>query len=314
MRWDLTFIALAIIGCGSPLDGEMPPADTAFSTATILPEATETKHHWFKIVILDVGQGDATMLFAPNGETLLIDTGPPGRGPKAVREVLKEMERETVETVFISHHHEDHMGGLEALKKEEAFLATDIIDKTNAEVGSRFGFGDLAVAVLAANGQIGNRPPPPGAAEDENNLSLALLVEYGAFRYFTDGDLPGGGGIAPYQTPDLETPLAPLAGDIDILLVPHHGSHTSTNPIFLDTLKPEIAVLSLGDDNDHFHPHYSVLQRLKKSGAKIWATEQGAIRNGEEHVKVVGGHICITTNGQTYQIKPYAVDKCADPP
>ncbi|MDO8494369.1 MAG: hypothetical protein Q7S68_03435, partial [Deltaproteobacteria bacterium] len=117
---------------------------------------------------------------------------------------------------------------------------------------------------------------------------------------FTAGDLTGGGGNPPYQTIDLETPLAPLIGDIDVLKVSHHGSHTSSNEFFLDTLQPEMAIISVGANNDFGHPHRTVLERLEERQIEIWKTTDGSV--------------CILSNGKEIQIKSYAVDNCATPP
>ena len=60
--------------------------------------------------------------------------------------------------------------------------------------------------------------------EDENDRSLGLLIEDGSFRYFTTGDLTGGGFSGSRETADVEIAVAPLVGDIDILHINHHGT------------------------------------------------------------------------------------------
>lgn len=253
-----------------------------------------------RIIVLDVGQGDATLLLSPENEAVLIDTGPPVTGPKAVRSVLEEQGVKEISRIFISHHHLDHAGGLDALLQAGWVSMENVIDKYNVVIGRRIPLGPAHIEITGGAGWIGQIPPPPDVGEDENSMSLALLVEYGGFRYFTDGDLPGGGGNPPYQTFDFESLLAPRVGDVDVILVPHHGSHTSTNQNFLDTLKPEVGIISVGVNNDYYHPHPSVLERLRKAGVIVHQTMQE-------------GSICIVTNGETYFVKPYAVDKCAPP-
>lgn len=302
MKHFLCCLTLLLIHCGGAPHIDRQPFPAAEPASS--PSPTE----WFKIIVLDVGQGDATLLIAPEGDgalaaalaPVLIDTGPPQTGSQAVLEVMKEQGFNSIRTIFISHHHEDHIGGLEALLKTEWGAQAAVIDKSNAKVGETLFFGKVLVHILAANGQIGNTFISDQARQDENNLNHALLIEYGTFRYFTDGDLPGGGGDPPYQTPDLESLVAPLVGDVNVILVPHHGSHTSTNENFLATLKPEVGILSVGIHNDYFHPHPSVLQRLEKSGLRLLRTDKE-------------GSICIATDGEKYVVKPYAVDKCADP-
>ena len=318
MRPLFLWIFIFLAGCGSATseDFASAPANaseniSALSTAD--PTEATTDKEWFRIVVLDVGQGDATLLIAPTGETALIDTGPPEKGPPAVAAAMQEMDLKKIDTIFISHHHLDHIGGLKDILEKPWASSAKVIDKTDAMVGSTIHVGNVVVHIEAANARIGNNTPPPNSQADENNLSLALLIEFGQFRYFTDGDLPGGGGSPPYQTIDLETPLAPLIGDIDVMLVPHHGSHTSSNANFLSVLKPKVAILSVGNDNDYYHPHPSTISHLKKIGAKIFQTERGSLKN-REGVEVVGGSICILSDGVDYFVKAYAVDKCAPGP
>lgn len=290
-------LGLLLFGCGPPL---LTHPRTQFLAQN--PPDIPLKQ-WFRIIVLDIGQGDATLLISPEEEVALIDTGPPQRGDQAVLSVLDDQNIKEIKTIFISHYHEDHFGGLEALQKNQHAVNATLIDKNNAHVGTALKLGSVTIYIEAANGQVG----------EENALSLALLIEYGQFRYFTDGDLPGGGGDPPYQTIDLETPLAPLVGDVDIILVPHHGSHTSTNENFLKYLKPEVAIISLGNENDFYHPHPSVIRRLKEAGIKIYTTERGSLTN-ENGIEIVNDHICIVTDGETYLVKPYSVDKCSPPP
>lgn len=302
MKQLLVTLAACLIGCGSPL---------AIDRSLLLENlatAEKPAAEWTKLIVLDIGQGDAAVLIAPSGETALIDTGPPERGAAAVLEVLVEQAVERVAYLIISHHHADHEGSLPALRNHSIFSQTQMIDPESAQVGATMHLGDVSIRTLGANGQMGDAL---FASDDPNALSVALFIEYGAFTYLTAGDLTGGGGNPPYQTIDLETPLAELAGDVDILHVNHHGSHTSTNQNLLDGVTPEAAVISVGDQNDFFHPHPSVINRLLAARVSIYQTERGWLTDEEAGaVTIINGHLCILTNGETYQIEPYAEDKC----
>lgn len=307
MRFLLILLAFFLTHCGSPLEIDRSQPRKEFAQTSV------AKNPWFKIIVLDVGQGDATLLIAPEGKAAIIDTGPKTTGAKAILTVLKEQSVETIQSIFISHHHEDHTGGLEDILLELAFDRSQVIDKKNAEVGQTIALGSATLQIKAANGQIGNQRLVTGKELlEENNLSLALLVQYGEFRYLTSGDLPGGGGDPPYKTIDLESSLAPMVGDVDIFLVPHHGSHTSSNENFLNTLTPEIAIISLGNQNDFFHPHPSVMERLRAHHIQIYQTERGWLSD-TTRVTVMKDHICILSDGQTYEIKAYQIDKCSPP-
>ncbi|MOA43791.1 ComEC family competence protein [compost metagenome] len=75
-----------------------------------------------------------------------------------------------------------------------------------------------------------------------------------------------------------------------VLKVPHHGSRYTMGMAFLQRVRPEVAVVSAGADNDYGHPHKQAMARLKAIGAKTYVTAQR-------------GTITVTTDGQTYQVK-----------
>ncbi|MDP3935094.1 MAG: hypothetical protein Q8Q46_02690, partial [Candidatus Giovannonibacteria bacterium] len=64
-----------------------------------------------------------------------------------------------------------------------------------------------------------------------------------------------------------------VLGDTDVLKAGHHGSKTSSNDFFLKAVKPEYAVISVGDRNRYGHPHPDVLSRLESIGAQIFRTD-----------------------------------------
>ncbi|MDP2599716.1 MAG: MBL fold metallo-hydrolase [Deltaproteobacteria bacterium] len=291
-------ILTILAGCGPlvPPPSMHQPARTALLAAQ---DSSSENNPAFRIIHIDVGQGDASLLIAPDGETMLIDTGPPQTGAQAVLKIAKEMEITAINTILISHNHLDHNGSLAEILKDKVAAQAKIIDRDSAQIGEFLPLEGGVLKIIGVNGHIGEADFTPFVEDDENARSIALVLEYGDFRYFTGGDLTGGGGNPPYQTIDLETPLAPLIGDVDIMKVSHHGSHTSSNPAFLEILKPEAAIISAGAQNDFFHPHPSVVARYQKAGIELHQTKNGSI--------------CIVINGGTYEIKPYAIDKCAAP-
>lgn len=296
-------------GCG-PIDKAVRnipiPGETTGTSATL----QTSEKSLFRIIHLDVGQGDAALLIAPDQSAALIDTGPPEIGAQAVLSVLRDQKITTLQTIFISHDHLDHRGGLEEILRSAEGETAQIIDNTDLPVGGQIELGEVSIEILAGNGIIGEKKLSVEEKRDENNRSHALLTRFRRFRHFSAGDLPGGGGNPPYQTIDLETPLLPLLEDVDILKVSHHGSHTATFDPLLEALTPEVAVISVGDRNDFFHPHPSLIDRLLRHGIAVYQTEEGWPSNDRE-VSVFKDHICIVTDGENYRVKPYAVDRCA---
>lgn len=125
-------------------------------------------------------------------------------------------------------------------------------------------------------------------------------MEYGGFDYFQAGDLTGGNNS---NTDDIESSVAPLAGDLDVYQVNHHGSYTSSNPTFLQEVQAEVSIISVGD-NSYGHPHQSVLDRLVQYGSFVYQTETG---DGgtlpAEDLQVVDGNVQIITDGiATYYV------------
>lgn len=93
---------------------------------------------------------------------------------------------------------------------------------------------------------------------DENSLSLALILHYGPFTYYTGGDNPG--NIFPGDNPlrDVETPMAKVTGEVDIATMDHHGNRDAVNEYQVKTLKPRIWI---GQTWSSDHPGHEVLVR-----------------------------------------------------
>jgi competence protein ComEC len=127
-----------------------------------------------------------------------------------------------------------------------------------ARAGDRFELDGVGFQVLS--------PDSAWAAEtmDPNEESVVLLVEYGGHRVVFTGDagLPA------------EARLLGRVGDVDLLKVGHHGSHSATSAEWLAEVTPEIAVVSVGAGNRYGHPAPDVLARLAERGIAVHRTDR----------------------------------------
>lgn len=282
------------------------------SMTAIFPASASAQQ--LRIVHIDVGQGDATLIVGPT-RTLLFDGGVTGSGNE-IRAVLDSLGISSIDYFVAGHYHADHIGAIDEVINGGIALNLAAYDRGGTYSSQAFTHYTTAVgakrSTITLNQQIdlgggcvltcvavnGTTPNGNVTPTDENARSIALVLRYGTFDYFIASDLSGGGS----STADVESLLASSVGDVDVLHVGHHGSTTSTNQTLVDTLKPEQAVISLGDGNSYGHPTQGVLDRLDAAATvdTIWQTEAGT---GATVSKVrVGGDITFLTDGNTYSV------------
>jgi competence protein ComEC len=112
-----------------------------------------------------------------------------------------------------------------------------------------------------------------GWGEDVNEDSIVLLIEYGSFQALFAGD-------AGFPA---EAEMRSRAPAVDVLKVGHHGSRGSTGEDWLDSLRPRVAIISVGQ-NKYGHPSPPTLQRLRARTVDVWRTDNE-------------GHVTVTTDG-----------------
>lgn len=247
------------------------------------------------ITILDVGQGDCILVQAPSGRTMLVDGGGlPGQhaggydiGREVVVPALLARRVGRIDVVVVTHPDEDHVGGLAAVV--EAVPVEMVLDpmlpcdsesyrRLYEEIESRG-----VKAHRATEGQRLNlgggvyaevlNPPDPRLAQtgsDDNNNSVVLRLVYGELSVLLTADIDRVGAMRMARLGD--------AIQSTVLKVPHHGSAQPAVPEFVDAVKPELAVISVGADNPYGHPSEEMLRELERVGAKIMRTdEDGAV-------------------------------------
>lgn len=269
-------------------------------------------HSDLRVTVIDVGDGNATLLEIPGGYTIMIDGGGFSDnssfdvGARIIAPFLWRKKIKTVDLLILSHPNSDHLNGL-------IYLADHFNVKTlwtNGEPSNTLGYNNLMkvcagrgifspkYAHMARSRQINGvqldllYPPQDfmdhkesGRWRNANNNSLVVKVSYGDASFLFPGDI-----MAP-----AEMELVGIAGgglSSMVLIVPHHGSRSSSSQQFLENVDPQMVVVSCGRNSRLNFPHPEILNRYKDLGVSIFRTDlNGAVR--------------LSTNGQLIRINSF---------
>lgn len=236
------------------------------------------------IHVLDVGQGDSVLIITPNNKRILIDSGEEDYGDYVV-EYLKSQGIKRIDWLVGTHPHTDHIGGIPTVMKHmeigEFYMPSTphtsnvfedllrVVEEKNLKItvgkaGEVIDIGkDLSLNFLG---------PLKSYGDDLNNWSIILQLNYNEKSFIFMGD-------AEEQVElDLLNTYPSLQLESDFIKIGHHGSDTSTSQRFLKTIAPDVAVISVGEDNSYGHPHKSILQRIYNYKVKLYRTDlQGSI-------------------------------------
>ena len=237
--------------------------------------------HKLKIDFFDVGQGEAILIDAPNGNQVLIDGGPSDTILAKLGEALPFSDRK-IELVILTHPDADHLSGLvEVLKRYDVgeILETGILGssaeyqiwneliKTKkipvvfARAGQVVSLADgVAIKILYPVNKINGQD----YSDKTNNTSIVGKIVYGKNSVLFTGDAEAAAENALL--------LSHENLKADILQVGHHGSKNSSGQEFLNAIAPVTAVIQVGANNKYGHPTPEVLDRLK--GIKVFRTDQ----------------------------------------
>lgn len=243
----------------------------------------------FSYTLLDVGQGLGSVL-QTRQHVLVYDAGasyPSGfnLGTAAVIPYLRYIGAPLINKLIISHGDNDHVGGAQAVTlafEVQSSLTSfnarhDVLSAATAcRAGQSWRWDGVSFTVLW---------PLPGSPYIGNDSSCVIRVESDAGSLLLTGDIETDSElsmIAKYSD-DLET---------DVLLVPHHGSKTSSSKRFLEQVKPDLALVSAGYRNRFGHPDKRVQSRYIERNIPLLNTaEEGAISVTFSHQGVsISGH------------------------
>lgn len=249
---------------------------------------TDAQQSDWQIDFLDIGHGLAVAI-TQGREVVLYDTGPAWQqGDAGERTILPWLNYtgRTLQGVILSHRHLDHRGGLNALLRARPALAIRSALGEPGHLpcvrGQQWQWGRLRFTALW---------PPALPVAGHNNDSCVVRVDDGQVSLLLTGDLEQAGErkLAALEKGQLQATL---------LQVPHHGSRTSSTPLFLRHISGEAAVASVARYNAWRMPARSVVKRYQEQGYR-WAD---TARSGQVRIRVSQGRWQM--QGLREQIKP----------
>lgn len=256
-----------------------------FVDAMILFVTFASASNVLRVTFLDVGQGDAVLIEAPNGNQLLYDAGPPsGAIVRKLSSTLPFWDH-SIDVAVFSHPDMDHIGGfpdvfkrydISAVVVSGARSENGVYDKAEQSIKD-----ERAVRVIARKGMrvyLGSGviadvlyPDEDTTHMETNSASIVLRVQYGNTAFLLSGDLPQ----------KQEDSIVQGFGEglhAQVLKLGHHGSRTSSSPYWLSAVHPDTAIISVGKDNRYGHPHKEVIALLEKLHIPVLKTsEEGNI-------------------------------------
>lgn len=245
------------------------------------------------VAFLNVGQGDAVYIEAPNGNQILIDGGPPnGAVLRELGKVMPFWDR-SLDVVLATHPDQDHVGGLPEVI--ERMRVDNIVTTENTSETGAYGAFEKVIFEKSQNrilARAGERvilddgvvleilfPNLNTSGWETNTASIVARLSYGDHSFLFTGDSPL--SIEKYL-------VGKKGGSLHstVLKLGHHGSRTSSGKMFLSAVDPKYAIISAGKDNKYGHPHKEVIDLLALNKIhSISTAEHGTIvfkTDGEE--------------------------------
>ncbi|MDR3165725.1 MAG: MBL fold metallo-hydrolase [Synergistaceae bacterium] len=228
----------------------------------------------------DTGQGDAFLFRLPDGKNILVDAGTGDFAAELVAR-LKNLGVRKIDVAVASHPHEDHIGGMPAVleaipverfwdsgynhgsplqRKVLEILRGKKIKFERPQAGYREMLGEVLAEVAAPVKKISK------TTSDANNNSIVLRISYGNISFLMTGDMETAERKSVKKFPRST-----------VLKISHHGSANGTDARLMREVSPDAVIFTYGKGNSYGHPHRPVVELVRKSGARSYATADGEI-------------------------------------
>lgn len=253
------------------------------------PQNNSSISEEIKIIFLDIGQGDATLIEFPDGKQMLVDCSIDSRILEALGRVMSFQDRH-IDYLVATHPDQDHYGGcvdvLGRYKVDtiifngyekgksayfDSFLQAIQDEKAQyikLEKEQEWSIASSSVHFLFPDEKLEKSKFFSSLSEKKrsNNGSVVFLLQYGTQKVLMTGDMEV--ELEEYLLEKYKNIL-----DVDVLKVGHHGSQTSSGQDFLNVLTPEYSIISSGKNNEYGHPSLRVLKRLERIHSNVWRTD-----------------------------------------
>ena len=262
------------------------------------------------IHFLDVGQGDCIIIQLPDGKNMIIDGGNNYNAVKShILNFLNTYNITVFDYLMLTHTDADHVGSL-----DDVILNTDVkrvyipevstqtittgvySDFVTAVQNEGLAEGDIKTTVMGDSIQSDagyeivfftpltsmHSEVKSGNAEKINAVSPIIILYYGGKSVMFTGDATSSSEALFLETIAVHSTLKNRNVDVDILKVAHHGSKTSSTTAFLNAVKPEISVISVGNNN-YGHPETELIERLSNYSDLILRTDE----KGDISIKLI---------------------------
>lgn len=265
-----------------------------------------TEPKGLQITMLDIGQGDSTLMKLPDHTIVLMDGGSSTRsliGQYVIAPAVKYYGSNRIDAVFVSHMDEDHVNGIMELIEQSqkggleignlilpGIARTDPSFSPLIEAAEEAGisiylmYTDDVIQIGSVKFRCIYPDGDTGHFQDKNNNSMVIAVSYEAFDMLFTGDLEEEGERLLLMEQDMES--------YDVLKVGHHGSSGASSLEFLQVVHPKYAVLSCGRGNRYGHPHAETVKRLDAIGCELYRTD-------------LDGAITLKTDGDKLRVDTY---------